>query len=141
MKIHEITGTEASQVSLVFGQFIQNEINRQLLLRVISDQWVEYLTKMEALRISIGMEAYGQRDPLVQYKSQASDLFHDLLADVRMGVISRIFTYQVRRTASLEADAESADEEAGVDQTPAGDVQAAQSDQQGGGKKKKRHRH
>ncbi|HQN05452.1 MAG TPA: hypothetical protein PK174_08545 [Anaerolineaceae bacterium] len=141
LKINEITGEDASQVSLVFGQFIQNEINRQLLLRVISDQWVEYLTKMEALRISIGMEAYGQRDPLVQYKSQASDLFHDLLADVRMGVISHIFTYQVRRTASLEADAESGEEEAEVDQTPAGDVPADQSDQQDGGKKKKRHRH
>lgn len=141
MKIHEITGEDASKASLVFGQFIQNEINRQLLLRVISDQWVEYLTKMEALRISIGMEAYGQRDPLVQYKSQASDLFHDLLADVRMGVISRIFTYQVRRTASLESEAESAGEETDGNVSPSDDAPAAQSNQQGGGKKKRRHRH
>ncbi len=140
-KIHEIEGEDVTNISLVFGQFIQNEINRQLLLRVISDQWVEYLTKMEALRISIGMEAYGQRDPLVQYKSKASDLFHELLADVRMGVISRIFTYQVRRTASLEAEPGSVDEEAEVEETPSGNAPAAQTNQQGGSKKKKRHRH
>lgn len=141
MKIHEIEGEDAEQVSLVFGQFIQNEINRQLLLRVISDQWVEYLTKMEALRISIGMEAYGQRDPLVQYKSKASDLFHELLADVRMGVISRIFTYQVRRTASLEAETGSVDEEPAAEDTSPANAPAPQANQQGGSKKKKRHRH
>jgi len=39
---------------------------------------VEYLTQMEALRVSIGLEAYGQRDPLVQYKSKAFELFQTL---------------------------------------------------------------
>ena len=44
---------------------------------------MDYLTKVEALRVSIGLEAYAQRDPLVQYKGKASELFHQLLADVR----------------------------------------------------------
>jgi preprotein translocase subunit SecA len=56
---------------------------------------VDYLTSMEALRTSIGLEAYGQRDPLVQYKSQAFDMFGQLLASIRAGVVSRLFTMRV----------------------------------------------
>jgi len=94
----------------VIGSKVQTEIYRHILLSVISDLWVEYLTKVEALRVSIGLEAYAQRDPLVQYKSKASEMFTQLLGDIRMGVISRMFAYQPRRaqTASGEAAADQA---------------------------------
>ena len=57
----------------ILGWFDQNEATRQLLLSVISDLWVDYLTRVEALRVSIGLEAYAQQDPLVQYKGRASE--------------------------------------------------------------------
>ncbi len=57
---------------------------------------------MEALRISIGLEAYAQRDPLVQYKSRAYELFQNLLSDMRMGVVTRMFTYQPRDFSSIQ---------------------------------------
>jgi len=79
------------------GSYILNEVKRQLLLSSITELWVEYLTKVEALRVSIGLEAYAQRDPLVQYKGRASELFQQLLADVRAAVIGRVFSYQPRR--------------------------------------------
>ena len=81
----------------IIGQRIQNEIYRQLLLNVISDLWVDYLTRVEALRVSIGLEAYAQRDPLVQYKGQASEMFTALLREIRAGVISRMFVYRPRQ--------------------------------------------
>lgn len=140
-KLSELDKEATNQISLVFGQLIQNEVNRQLLLRIISDQWVEYLTKMEALRVSIGLEAYGQRDPLVQYKSRASEMFQELLADVRMGVISRIFTYQMRRAAAnLDAEAESVDAVTDSAEAQVSDNTSSQPDQQGDRKKRKRHR-
>ncbi len=52
---------------------------------------MEYLTQVEALRVSVRMEAYGQRDPLVQYKGQASEMFGRLLSDIRAGVIDKMF--------------------------------------------------
>ncbi len=76
------------------GRRIQNQIYRQVLLGAITELWVDYLTRVEALRVSIGLEAYAQRDPLVQYKSQASEMFQNLLADIRATVIGRIFLYQ-----------------------------------------------
>ena len=52
---------------------------------------------MEALRVSIGMEAYAQRDPLVMYKSKSTDTFRDLFASIRLGVISQMFRLQPAR--------------------------------------------
>ena len=95
--VTEYTAEQKEEVEKLLGQLAQNEVYRELLLRVITDQWVEYLTKVEALRVSIGMEAYAQRDPLVQYKSRATDLFQELLSDIRMAVISRVFMYNVKR--------------------------------------------
>jgi len=76
------------------GRRIQTQIYRQVLLGAMTELWVDYLTRVEALRVSIGLEAYAQRDPLVQYKSQASEMFQNLLADIRAAVIGRIFLYQ-----------------------------------------------
>jgi preprotein translocase subunit SecA len=78
------------------GRQALTEIYRQLMLTVTGDLWIEYLTKMEALRVSVILEGYGQRDPLVMYKSQAFKLFQGLLKDMRKGVVSRIFTYLPR---------------------------------------------
>jgi preprotein translocase subunit SecA len=79
-------------------------IYRQLLLGVITELWVDYLTQMEALRVSIGLEAYAQRDPLVQYKNQAFELFQELLSNMRLGVISRMFTYRPRDLSGVQTE-------------------------------------
>jgi preprotein translocase subunit SecA len=118
----------------VIGTKIQTEIYRHILLSVISDLWVEYLTKVEALRVSIGLEAYAQRDPLVQYKAKASEMFSQLLGDIRMGVISRMFAYQPRKTATTTGEAmPAADEDLAL---PAASPAPQNVDQ-----KKKRRRH
>jgi len=75
--------------------------HRELFLSVADQLWVEYLTQMEALRTSIGLEAYGQRDPLVQYKSRAFDLFKDLLDTIRAGMVSRM--YRLRAAAPAQS--------------------------------------
>jgi len=58
---------------------------------------VEYLTRVEALRVSVRMEAYGQKDPLVSYKGQASEMFSNLLSDIRAGVIDQMFRVRLVR--------------------------------------------
>ena len=78
------------------GSYILNESHRRLLLSATSELWVDYLTRIEALRVSIGLEAYAQRDPLVQYKAKASEMFAQLVEDIRGLVVSRAFTIQRR---------------------------------------------
>jgi preprotein translocase subunit SecA len=86
------------------GRMALTSIYRRLLLVVITELWVDYLTQMEALRVSIGLEAYAQRDPLVQYKSKASELFQTLLSNMRLGVVSRMFTYRPANFSNVQAE-------------------------------------
>ena len=78
-------------IARALGKRMLAEFHRRLILSVGDRLWVEYLTEMEALRTSIGLEAYGQRDPLVQYKSRAFDMFQTLLTNIRAGVVAALF--------------------------------------------------
>ncbi|KKP88938.1 MAG: Protein translocase subunit SecA [Parcubacteria group bacterium GW2011_GWA2_36_10] len=60
-------------------------IERGLVLRSIDTLWVEHLTAMDKLRTGIGLQGYGQRDPLVEYKREAFILFNSLIASRRKG--------------------------------------------------------
>ncbi len=100
--LQSLDSEQIKQVIDLLGRRALTEIYRQLLLAVISDLWVDYLTQMEALRVSIGLEAYAQRDPLVQYKSRASELFTNLLREMRQGVAVRIFTFRPREASGLQ---------------------------------------
>jgi preprotein translocase subunit SecA len=135
--VTEMEENDRKLVIQTLGKFSQNEAYRDLLLRVISEQWVDYLTRVEALRVSIGLEAYAQRDPLVQYKGRATEMFTVLLGDIRAGVIAHVFTYQTRRAAPAQIERETSAPAA----QPA--EQAGQKEGDGGGKsrKKKRKRH
>jgi len=111
------------------GKYVLNEVRRQLLLGATSELWVDYLTRIEALRVSIGLEAYAQRDPLVQYKTKASEMFAQLVEDIRGLVVSRAFAAQRRP----------------IDITPVETAEAPaesqSTDTDDNGKKKKRRRH
>jgi hypothetical protein len=100
--MESLPGQVRETIVCELGRQSLTEIYRQLMLGVITELWVEYLTQMEALRVSIGLEAYGQRDPLVQYKSKASGLFQELLSNMRLGVITRMFTYRPRDLSGLQ---------------------------------------
>jgi preprotein translocase subunit SecA len=102
--LQEIIADDEEDFIRAFGHQVQNVIYRHILLRAISDLWIEHLTQMEALRVSIRMEAYAQRDPLVQYKSQSTDRFSDLLASIRMGVISQMFRLQPAQPRQSEPE-------------------------------------
>ncbi|MBM3180974.1 MAG: hypothetical protein FJZ86_11540 [Chloroflexi bacterium] len=117
------------------GKYVLNEVHRQLLLGAFSELWVEYLTKVEALRVSIGLEAYAQRDPLVQYKGRASEMFQQLLEDVRGLVIGRAFAARPRRVEI--APVEASESAAALPGTTRTEVQIG--GMSGGKKKRKRH--
>jgi preprotein translocase subunit SecA len=126
-----LSESDRAALTEALGRRVQTEIYRQILLGAITELWVDYLTRVEALRVSIGLEAYAQRDPLVQYKSQASEMFQNLLGEIRAAVISRIFLYQPRTFAAAQL-------EMAPEPAPAG---APVAQAQTASRKKKRHRH
>jgi preprotein translocase subunit SecA len=100
--LFKLSGDQRNLAVDELGRQAITEIYRQLLLQVITELWVDYLTQMEALRVSVGLEAYAQRDPLVQYKNRAFELFQNLLRDMRLGVVTRMFIYRPRDMGSVQ---------------------------------------
>ncbi len=84
----------------VLGAEIMRDIERQLMLRVIEANWVPHLTSMENLRQGIGLQAYGQRDPLVMYKRQGMEKFEDLKSRIQYDIVHTIFRLNIVPTGS-----------------------------------------
>ncbi len=68
---------------------------RLLLMRAIDAHWVQHLTAMENLRTGIGLHAYGQRDPLVMYRSEGQKMFHDLQNRIQRDMVRTLFHVSV----------------------------------------------
>jgi preprotein translocase subunit SecA len=90
-QLNQLEAENRDQIVTILGRAAQNRLYRHLLLSKISELWIDYLTKVEALRVSVRMESYAQRDPLVVYKGEASTMFAELLSDIRAGVIDQMF--------------------------------------------------
>ncbi len=66
-------------------------IEKGIVLRGIDTLWVEHLTIMDKLRTGIGLQGYGQKDPLVEYKREAYNLFNNLLTNIRKQIVYAIY--------------------------------------------------
>lgn len=85
-------GAEAQQLLFAYlGRRIMARLERRVLLHTISRLWIEYLTDIEDLRRGIGLEAYGQRDPLIEYKRRAFELFEELRHDIQRDTTRSLF--------------------------------------------------
>jgi preprotein translocase subunit SecA len=90
-RIEEIENVPLGQLDPEDREIVKDAFVRwqeaDLMMRVIDYLWTRHLTTMEQLRHSIGLQAYGQKDPLVQYKVKAYELFDELKADIRQLVV------------------------------------------------------
>lgn len=105
--------TEEDRVTLVFDRVkeayelkVSHEdptrikgLEQMIILQSVDEHWQEYLRNMDSLREGIGLRAYGQRDPLVEYKREAFNLFGDLMDRIKTEIAQNIF----RTGSSLEA--------------------------------------
>jgi len=73
------------------GEEQMHNIERAVMLRSIDMLWMDHLDQMEHLRDSVRLRAYGQRDPLVEYKNEGSRLFRELQTAIRANVVNTIF--------------------------------------------------
>ena len=77
----------------MLGSELMARLERFAMLSVIDHKWKEHLREMDDLKEGIGLRAYGQKDPLVEYKGEAFKLFMDLLEQIRTEVVSFAFKF------------------------------------------------
>ncbi len=80
------------------------ELERQVMLRVIDTRWMEHLLEMDYLKEGIGLRAMGQRDPLVEYKSEAYNMFGELVGAINEDFLRTVFRIQVVRPEEPAAE-------------------------------------
>ena len=77
------------------GSEQMRQLERLIMLNVIDNLWIEYLTSIEDVRIGIGLQAYGQRDPLVAFKTEGFQMFQQLQRNILHDIAHRIFHYSL----------------------------------------------
>ena len=77
------------------GEDNMKQIERIASLRIIDTMWQEHLENMESLRESVRIRAYGQRDPLIEYKKEGRIMFEDLMKDIDFKIIDSILKAQI----------------------------------------------
>ena len=72
------------------------ELERMVMLKVVDQKWMEHIDSMEELKDGIGLRAYGQKDPVVQYRIEGFDMFDQMIVDVKMDVVKILLHIQKR---------------------------------------------
>ncbi|MCI6138767.1 MAG: preprotein translocase subunit SecA [Clostridiaceae bacterium] len=78
------------------------EIERVVLLKVIDNKWMAHLDDMDALREGIGLQAYGQRDPVVEYKMQGYEMYEAMMASIQEETVRILFHIRVEQRVERE---------------------------------------
>ncbi|GAV22826.1 preprotein translocase subunit SecA [Carboxydothermus pertinax] len=73
------------------------ELERYVILRVVDEKWMDHLDAMDQLREGIGLRAYGQKDPLVEYKLESVDMFNNMIASIQEDVVRYLMRLQVAK--------------------------------------------
>ena len=78
------------------------EIERVVLLKVIERKWMDHIDDMTQLRQGIGLQAYGQRDPLVEYKMAGFDMFDEMISAIQEDTVRLLYHVQVQQKVERE---------------------------------------
>ncbi|MFC6287537.1 preprotein translocase subunit SecA [Nocardioides sp. GCM10027113] len=92
------------------GDEVIRELERRVLLSVLDRKWREHLYEMDYLREGIGLRAYSQRDPLVEYQREGYDMFATMMNQIKAEAVGFLFNLEVQ----VEEEPEAAEEEAEV---------------------------
>ncbi len=84
---------------------LMREAERFFILQQIDSLWREHLQSMDALRESVGLRGYGQKDPLIEYKNEGYDMFLEMMTQVRRNVIYSMFMFQPQPAPAQEDEA------------------------------------
>ncbi len=81
---------------------LMREAERFFILQQIDTLWREHLQQMDALRETVGLRGYGQKDPLIEYKSEGYEVFLDMMTGIRRNVVYTLFQFQPQPQAAVK---------------------------------------
>ena len=100
IKLYEVKEAEFAEPEQI------RELERVVLLKVIDRKWMDQIDDMEQLRQGIGLQAYGQRDPKVEYKMSAFEMFDEMIAGIQQDTVRLLYHVRIEQKVEREQVAE-----------------------------------
>jgi preprotein translocase subunit SecA len=105
-KLLEIATQMYEEKEQEFGSDIMRDVERIVLLRVVDQKWMDHIDAMDQLRYGIGLRAYGQRDPVIEYKFEGFEMFEEMIKNIQEDAIKMIMHSHPQNSIQREKVAE-----------------------------------
>ena len=99
-KAEEVYRAKEEQI----GSPLMRELERVIMLRVVDEYWMDQIDAMNELKQGIGLRAYGQSDPVVEYKREGYEMFDQMIAAIREETLRRLFTVRLRHNEEVKRE-------------------------------------
>ena len=87
-----------------FGEQTLRELERVVMLKIVDERWMDHIDAMDELKDGIGLQAYGQKDPVVQYRIEGFDMFDQMIADIQVNVVKILMNARKREGAPVRKE-------------------------------------
>ena len=101
-RLLEIAHAEYQDRVDMLGDAMFGQLEKAIMLRVVDNKWMENLDNMDMLREGIGLRAYGQKNPLVEYKFEAFDMFQNMIAAIQDETIMALYKIRAQLIQEIE---------------------------------------
>ena len=101
-RLLEIAHEEYQDRVDMLGEAMFSQLEKAIMLRVVDNKWMEHLDNMDMLREGIGLRAYGQKNPLVEYKFEAFEMFQNMIAAIQDETIMALYKIRAQLIQEIE---------------------------------------
>ena len=101
-RLLEIAHQEYQDRVNMLGEAMFSQLEKAIMLRVVDNKWMEHLDNMDMLREGIGLRAYGQKNPLVEYKFEAFEMFQNMIAAIQDETIMALYKIRAQLIQEIE---------------------------------------
>ena len=126
-KAHEIYEAKETE----FGADNLRELERVVMLKIVDQKWMDHIDNMDGLKKGIGLRGYGQKDPVVQYRLEGTDMFDDMIEDIKIDVVKILLNIR-KKEGPIERTETSKVTGAGLEATAINLVDGNISEKEGG---------
>ena len=85
----------------IFGEKVLRELERVVMLKIVDERWMDHIDNMDELKDGIGLRAYGQKDPVVQYRIEGFEMFDQMVSDIQLNVVKILMNTRKREGAPI----------------------------------------
>lgn len=130
-EIKQISHNAYEEKEVEFGEEQLRELERVVMLKIVDQKWMDHIDNMDELKNGIGLRAYGQKDPVVQYRIEGFDMFDEMIASIKVDVVKLLLNARKKESGITRQEAAQITG-AGLEDTAINLVDGSYSQKEGG---------